>query len=94
MKALFVRASRAADAFWYAPTPALRVALLRALLGGFATVYVAARYVAFSSVSHFTAAEFLPVGLVSWLGHAPVSAVGLHAAILLTMASPDYVVQK
>jgi hypothetical protein len=85
MKPLFARALRAADAFWYAPTTALRVALLRVLLGGFATVYVATRYVAFSSVAHFTDAEFVPVGLVSWLGHPPVNVVGLHAAILLTI---------
>ena len=85
VKALFGRAARAVDTFWYAPTPALRVALLRVLLGGFATIYVASRYLAFSSVSHFTVAEFVPVGLVSWLGRAPISAVGLHVAILLTI---------
>ena len=48
--------------------PALRLATLRALVGLFALVYLSIRFVHLLRYRDFPAAQFAPIGVVSWLG--------------------------
>jgi hypothetical protein len=61
------------DRYFYFRAPADRLALLRLFIGTFALCYLAVRFVNFTSVVHFPASDFVPVGPVALLG-APLSA--------------------
>lgn len=50
-------------AFWLTPLPAQRLALLRIAIGGLALVYLAIRVPHLLGLSHYTAAQFRPIGL-------------------------------
>ena len=70
---------RAIDAWWRADAPATRLAALRLLVGGFATVYLAARVVHLVSFIDFPARNFQPIGVVALLSAPlpPALVVGL-----------------
>jgi hypothetical protein len=53
---------------WYAPAPALRLAILRAAAGAFALIYLSIRFRSFTGVRTFQPWEFAPVGLARILG--------------------------
>lgn len=76
------RAVRAADAWLRAPGPATRLAALRLLIGGYATVYLLARAVHLVSFIELPPGSFAPVGVVAALS-APLPA----AAVVLLLAS-------
>lgn len=75
----------AIDRYFYAPAPPERLALLRIAAGGFAVVYLIWRFGALTSVAHFHAAEFLPVGVVRLLA-APLPPVWVPIVALATIA--------
>lgn len=68
-----------------APAPATRLALVRLLVGGFATIYLLARSPVLADFRHMQAARFEPVGLAAVLG-APVAAQLAFAAWALCVA--------
>jgi hypothetical protein len=78
-----VSARRVAEA-WYAPAPALRLALFRSLLGVFAFGYVLARFTGFTSVATLEAWQFAPVGAARLLSH-PLPAVWVSAIVVVTL---------
>jgi hypothetical protein len=78
------RALRAIDGWWRAEAPATRLAGLRLLVGGFATIYLAARVVHLISFVDFPASGFAPVGVVSLLS-APLPAALVIAPVLLAL---------
>lgn len=80
------RALRRADAYWLAPAPADRLALLRILIGGFALAYLAIRGVALTSVADFGDARFEAVGIVNLLTD-PLPAPLVRALVALTFAA-------
>jgi len=70
---------------WYRPeAPAHRLAALRMLVGGFATIYLAARVVHLISFVDFPGKTFAPVGLVSLLS-APLPGALVIASVLLSL---------
>ena len=75
---------RAADARWRADLPATRLAALRCLIGGFATIYLAIRVVHLLSFVDFAAASFAPVGVVSLLA-APLPPALVILPVLLAL---------
>lgn len=76
----------AAMSFWYAPMPATRLALLRIGVGGYALVYLLVRALPLTSVTHFSPAEFAPVGPVRLLA-SPLPSWAVYGALLLALAS-------
>ncbi len=76
---------RALDAYWYAPAPANRLALLRIGIGGFALGYLLLRYFDFVSVTRFHDAEFQPVAPLLWLA-GPLPPLLLHGLLWLAFA--------
>ena len=68
------------DRWWYAPFPALRLATLRTLVGGFAWVYLLIRAPYFASLAEQPERFFRPVGVLAWLSQ-PVSAGALQGVI-------------
>lgn len=79
------------DRYWYAPAPAERLAWLRALVGGYALVYLIVRYPALTAVTRFHAAEFEPTGPVALLG-SPLPPALVHAvAVLAVVAGAAFV---
>ncbi len=74
----------AVDAWWRADAPPQRLAALRMLVGGFATIYVAARLVHLISFIDFPTHNFAPVGVVSLLSH-PLPAPLVIAGVVLTL---------
>lgn len=70
-------------AWWLAPGPARRLAMLRALLGAYALVYVVVRLPHLIAVGRFAAQEFAPVGPVELLD-APLPDA---AAVALVIAA-------
>jgi hypothetical protein len=54
---------RLLDAFWFAPAPAARLAVLRILIGAFAFVLVADHYSAWVEISRTSPSLFEPVGV-------------------------------
>lgn len=81
-----MRLLRAIDAFWYAPAPAERLAVLRVLVGAYALVYLLVRYLSLTTITRFHASEFAPVGPVELLA-APLSPWLVHALVLLAIVS-------
>ncbi|MDB4976032.1 MAG: hypothetical protein JWN48_4373 [Myxococcaceae bacterium] len=61
------------DRFWYMPAPAARLAVLRALVGSYALIYLLVRWLSLMSVTRFDASSFEPVGPVRLLA-APLPA--------------------
>ncbi len=86
------RAAAAVDGWFRAPGPASRLAALRLLIGGCATIYLAARFVHLISFVDFPARSFAPVGVASLLS-APLpawlvvglAALGLPLALAFTL---------
>jgi len=86
------RAAAAVDGWLRAPGPASRLAALRLLIGGCATIYLAARFVHLISFIDFPARSFAPVGVASLLS-APLpawlvvglAALGLPLALAFTL---------
>jgi hypothetical protein len=79
------RALRRVDAAWYAPAPALRLALVRALVGAYACFYLVLRAPGLTSVARFSPADFAPVGPVSIL-HAPLPQPAVYVLWALALA--------
>lgn len=75
---------QAIDAWWRADAPATRLAALRLLVGGFATIYLCARLLHLLSFVDFPARQFEPVGVISLLS-APLPAPVLVALIALSV---------
>lgn len=80
---------RAVDRFWRAEVPAERLAVLRVLIGGFATFYLAVRFPILSDFGSFSTAQFEPVGPARVLdAPLPTAATrALTAAALLACAA-------
>jgi HTTM domain len=77
------------DAFWYAPAPAERLAVLRILVGGFALGYLLVRFSHLAAYGSFGDDQFEPVGPVAVLaGPLPANVVELLviAAVLSGVA--------
>ena len=71
--------------WWDTPVPAARLACLRIAIGSFAFVYLLVRTSSLVSVTAFSPAEFVPVGVVSLLA-APLPAVWVYAIDFLALA--------
>ncbi len=72
---------------WFdAPAPAARLAVLRILVGTFATVYLAVRFPAFNALADAPGRDFEPVGALWWLG-APVPAGLVTIGLVLALAA-------
>lgn len=91
----------ALDRFWYMPAPAARLAVLRALVGAYALVYLCIRTPSLLSVLRFADSEFEPVGpvrvltqpLAPWMVYCTVivallSGVGFFAGALYRLTGP------
>lgn len=76
---------RRLDHFWYAPAPAARLGVLRALTGAYAFVYLLVRSPSLVSVVHFDAAAFEPVGPVALL-HTPLAPLVVQLSVVLACA--------
>lgn len=75
----------AIDAWYRSDAPPERLAALRLLVGGFATVYLAARFVHLISFVDFAPRSFAPVGVVDLLLGAPLPAALVVAPVLLAL---------
>jgi Vitamin K-dependent gamma-carboxylase len=77
---------RRLDAWLFPPAPPERLAVLRLLVGTFATLYLAIRHQAFLSLADARAGRFQPVGILSPLHgpwpDAPLVALVLGAVVL------------
>jgi hypothetical protein len=74
---------------WFAPLPAERLAALRILIGGFATVFVAGRSVYWLQVMDLPRYRWEPVGPLTWLDGpppAPLVLVAMAAAFATGVA--------
>jgi hypothetical protein len=71
------------DRYWFAPAPAVRLALLRILCGSYALVYLLAGFPTLTTVRHFDRHEFTPAGIVSLLS-APLPGGLVLGVTLLT----------
>jgi hypothetical protein len=69
---------------WYAPAPALRLAIFRSLVGAFAFGYLMARFAGFTSVASLERWQFSPVGPVQLLSQ-PLPAALVTALVVLAM---------
>lgn len=74
------------DAFWFAPTPPLRLAVLRVLIVGFGLVWLLAMSPVLIDTMRLSAAHFRPVGVVTLLD-APLGFGFALAPYLLCFAS-------
>jgi hypothetical protein len=74
------------DAFWFAPTPPLRLAVLRVLIVGFGLVWLLGMGPVLIDTMRMSAAHFHPVGVVTLL-EAPLGFGFALAPYLLCMAS-------
>lgn len=75
----------ALDAWYRRDAPPERLAALRLLVGGFATVYLAARLAHLISFVDFAPRSFAPVGVVDLLLAAPLPAALVVAPVLLAV---------
>ena len=78
------RLLQAADAWLRAELPATRLAALRCLIGGFATIYLAIRVVHLISFLDFPARSFAPVGVINLLS-APLPPALVIGGVLLAL---------
>ena len=74
------------DRWLLCPAPAERLAAFRVLVGAFATVYLAVRFVAFRALADNDASSFDPVGILWWL-RAPLSDRLWIAALIATLVA-------
>ena len=77
------------DGWFRRDAPARRLAALRLLVGGFATIYLGARVVHLVSFVDFPAKNFAPVGVVSLLSAplpAPLVIASVALALILALA--------
>jgi hypothetical protein len=74
------------DAFWFAPAPALRLAVLRVLIVGFGLGWLLLMYPVLTDTMRMPAAHFRPVGVVSWID-APLRFELALATYLLCMVA-------
>jgi hypothetical protein len=72
--------------WWNPPAPALRLALLRGLIGAFALIYLAIRAPSFASVAHFHEGEFRPVGVAHLLA-APLAPSLVYASLAFALVT-------
>jgi hypothetical protein len=72
------------DRYWFAPAPAARLGVVRALVGVFAAGYVIGRLPHSLSYAHFQSAQFAPVGIVRWLLDAPLPALVVQLLAIAT----------
>lgn len=70
---------------WYAPAPAARLAVLRAMVGAFALVYLSSRFGSFTGMRSFHPSEFAPVGLAQILD-APLPGALVLLSVALAIA--------
>lgn len=75
-------------AFWYAPAPAVRLALLRIAFGAFATWYLGTRLRPLSNVATLEPWQFSPVGLAWFLARPLPSSVVLGAVVAALALAP------
>lgn len=61
------------DRWWFEPAPALRLAVLRVLIVGFAQLWLLAMAPLLLGTLRFPADRFEPIGVVAWLLDAPVA---------------------
>lgn len=87
MSRLVRRVAGRIDEHVMAPAPAVRLAALRLLVGGYALVYLLARLPHWQSYAHFEAAQFRPVGLIAWALSEPLGPLAAHVLTLATIAS-------
>ncbi len=65
--------------------PAIRLATLRALVGLFSLVYLSIRFIHLLRYRDFPAAQFAPIGVVSWLGlETPLAPWAVVAQVTVT----------
>jgi hypothetical protein len=74
------------DAFWFAPVPALRLAVLRVLIVGFGLVWLLVMSPVLLDTMRLPAAHFRPVGVVTWIS-APLGFELALAPYLLCIAA-------
>jgi Vitamin K-dependent gamma-carboxylase len=74
------------DRFWYMPAPAARLAVLRALVGAYALVYLCIRTPSLLSVIHFVSSDFEPVGPVRVLSQPLASGV-VYTTVIVALLS-------
>jgi hypothetical protein len=67
---------------WFAPAPALRLATLRFLIGGYAFFYLLGRIPALTGVVRYGPAQFHPVGPVHLLEHPLPGALAIGLVVL------------
>ena len=79
------------ERYWFVPTPARRLALLRILTGGFALGYLLFRFPSLTAVAHFERAQFVPTGLVSLLSEPLPSAVAIALVALTFLLAIPFV---
>lgn len=70
--------------FWYWPVPAERLAITRVLVGAFSLLYLMVHAPELLGVVDYLPAQFVPVGLASYL-HAPLPAALVVAGVTLTL---------
>lgn len=74
----------AIDRYWFAPAPAARLGVARALIGVFAAGYVIGRLPHSLSYAGFGRSQFAPVGVVRWVLDAPLPAWVVWAIAIAT----------
>ena len=71
---------------FFGEAPPERLAVVRAAVFGFATIYVAIRSFSIASVADLSDSRFEPIGPLSFLD-TPISAGALWLAIIVTVAA-------
>jgi hypothetical protein len=74
------------DAFWFAPAPALRLAVLRVLIIGFGLSWLLIMSTTLLDTTRLSASHFRPVGIVTWID-APLDVEISVALYLLCLAA-------
>lgn len=72
------------DRYWFAAMPPQRLAALRVIVGGFAWVYLAVRAAHLTGYAQFSAHDFAPVGVTSWLDR-PLTPPLVYAIYVTTL---------
>lgn len=73
---------------WYAPAPAVRLAILRVAVGAFALMYLAIRFRSFTGMRSFEPWEFAPVGVAQILSAPlPGHLVRLSVALAIVLSA-------
>ena len=72
-------------AWWFARLPAERLAALRVLVGGFALLYLAARFGYLDAAGHLPAATWKPLGVVRLICDQPIAPGAWTALLVATL---------